>query len=306
MELLAPAESRVYIPMFKSCMICTDFSDGLHRLVNFIPQLAKGGIKQVVFVHSVPLWEEGEIPRVDQEGIQKAQAYLSQALVKVPEQIDVKIEVPSGRPIDTIPRILETYNSEVIITGTPIRSLLQEKIFGSTSKGLAKLVTIPLMTLRPELISTYTDEELSLRCQHLWRYLLIPYNDSESARYLIKRIKEYAQKRPENSLEKCMLCSIVEEGGRRGIPIDYRLQEAQEKLEEAKQELEEVGLQVQIEVKAGNPIQEVLHLALDFDISAIAIGDVGSSNLFEWTKPSFASDLLCRSWFPVLLFSPKR
>ncbi len=287
-------------------MICTDFSDGLHRLVNFIPQLAKGGIKQVVFVHSVPLWEEGEIPRVDQEGIEKAQAYLSQALVKVPEQIDVKIEVPSGRPIDTIPRILETYNSEVIITGTPIRSLLQEKIFGSTSKGLAKLVTTPLMTLRPELISTYTDEELSLRCQHLWRYLLIPYNDSESARYLIKRIKEYAQKRPENSLEKCMLCSIVEEGGRRGIPIDHRLQEAREKLEEAKQELEQVGLQVQVEVKAGNPIQEVLHLALDFDISAIAIGDVGSSNFFEWTKPSFASDLLCRSWFPVLLFSPKR
>ena len=53
--------------MFESCLICTDFNDGLHRLMDFIPNLAAGGLKQIIFCHSVPLWEEGEVPRIDRE-----------------------------------------------------------------------------------------------------------------------------------------------------------------------------------------------------------------------------------------------
>lgn len=292
--------------MFKHCLICTDFSDGLHRLVNFVPSLAVGGIKQIVFLHSVPLWEEGGVPRVNEKKIEPARKRLSEALKEIPEGVEVKIEVPSGRPLDTIPRILETYQIDIILTGTPIRSSLQEKIFGSTSKGLAKLTRSPLMILRPQLISTYTREELNLRCQHLWRYLLLPYNGSDSADYLVQRVKEYAQNRPENSLERCMLCWVVDDGGRREVLIENRMREARDKLESVKAELEKLDLQVNAEVRRGNPLIEILDAALMFDISAIAIADSYRGNLLNWTVPSFANELLCRSWFPVLFFSPKR
>ena len=291
--------------MFKRCLICTDFSDGLDRLVNFVPNLAQGGLEQIVFLHSVPLWEEGEIPRIDKDGIKKAEARLSKALENVPEGVEVHVEVPSGRPTDMIPQALKKYRSEVILTGTPIRSLLQEKLFGSTTQGLAKLVKTPLMTLRPELISTYTCEELALRCQHLWRYLLIPYNDSESARYLIKQIKEYANQAPADSFQRCLLCWVIGDSGSRRITIDYLLKEAEGKLKSVQAELEELGLQVDIEVSQGNALHKVLDLALNKDISAIAIGNVSSGNIFEWTVPSFANEVLRRSWFPVVCFSPK-
>ena len=96
---------------------------------------------------------------------------------------------------------------------------------------------------------------------------------------------------------------MVDDPGRRAILKESHVQEAKEKLESTKADLEQLGLEVNIEVREGNPLQEILDAALVHDISAIAVGDDYRNQLLEWTAPSFASDLLCRSWFPLLLFS---
>ena len=292
--------------MFKSCLICTDFTDGLYRFVDCVPDLAQSGLNKIVFFHSVPLWEEGEVPRIDEEKVERAKQRLQKAVEDVPDSVDVHIEVLSGKPLDTIPRILKTHPVNVIITGTPIKSLLQEKFFGSTSAGLAKVTSQPLNIIRPELITTYTREELALRCQHLWRYLLIPYNDSETARYLIEEIKKYAKDRPDDSLKQCMLMSVVDDCGRKSVLAKERTQEAETQLQSVKAELEELDIEVNTLVKTGNPLQEITTAALDFDISAIAIGTDYRNSLLQWTVRSFANDLMRSSWFPVLLFSPKK
>ncbi len=292
--------------MFQRCLICTDFSDGLHRLVEFVPSLAAGGIKQIVFLHSVPLWEEGEIPRINEEGIEKARDRFKKGLKNVPEGVEVHIEVPSGRPIETIPKVARNYKVDVILTGIPLRSLLQEKLFGSTTIGLAKACVTPLLILRQQLVSAYTREELDLRCQHLFRCLLIPYNGSNASKYLVQKVKEYAQNRPDNSLKQCVLIWVVEEGGRREIPKDYQLREAQQKLESVKAELEQLDLQVDTEVRLGDPLLELLNAALEFDISAIAIASDNLGKIIEWPVRSFAGELMRRSWHPVLFFPPQR
>ncbi|MBE9119084.1 universal stress protein [Lusitaniella coriacea LEGE 07157] len=292
--------------MFQRCLICTDFSDGLYRLTDFVANLAAGGVRQVVFLHCVPIWDEGEVPRIDQEKIDTAKERFSNALKDVPEGIEVCVEVPSGRPTDAIPEVLKKYDSDVVLTGMPIRSLLQEKIFGSTSLALAKCTSTPIMMLRPQLVSTYTREELALRCEHLWRYLLIPYNDGSSARYLLEQFKEYVQKRPDNSLKQCMLLWVIDEARRKEIPSEYRVKEAQKKLESVKSELEGLGLEVNAEVREGNPFMEIIDVAVEYDISAIATSYVTKGKLLDWTAPSFANEVLRRSWFPVLFFSPKQ
>lgn len=292
--------------MFQSCLICTDFTDGLHRLVDSVPNLAQCGLKKIVFFHSVPLWEEGEVPRVDEEKVEAAKQRLSKAVENVPEGTEVIIEVLSGKPLDTVPRVLKSHSIDVILTGTPIRSLAKEKFFGSTSTGLAKITAQPLNIIRPELITIYTQEELALRCQHLWRYLLIPYNDSETARYLIKQIKQYAQDRPADSLQQCMLISIIDDSGRKSILVEQRIKEAKEQLAAVKADLEQLGIEVNTVVKKGNPIQETLDAALNYDISAIAIATDYRTNFWQWTVRSYANDMMRSSWFPVLLFSPKK
>ncbi|MGQ4650026.1 universal stress protein [Lyngbya aestuarii] len=292
--------------MFQRCLICTDFSDGLYRLVEFLPSLAKGGIKQIIFSHVAPLWEEGEIPRIDEEAVEAARQRFEKGLKDTPEGLEVKVEIDSGRPVDIIPKVARTYNVDVIMTGMPIRSLLKEKLFGSTTAALARNCVTPLLILRPELISTYTREELNLRCQHLSRYLLIPYDGSESSQYLVKKVKESAQKRPDGSLQQCMLIWVVDEGGRRAVPKDYQVKEAQEKLEAVKVELEELGLQVNVEVRQGNPLVEILDAALVYDITAIAVSSQSLNKIIDWPVRSFAGELMRRSWFPVIYFPPAK
>ena len=292
--------------MFQSCLICTDFTDGLYRLIDCVPSLAQCGLKKIVFFHSVPLWEEGEVARIDDEKVMQTKERLQQAVDNAPSEVDVQVEVLSGKPLDTIPRVLKKHSIDVIMTGTPIRSLLQEKFFGSTSAGLAKITSQPLNIIRPELITTYTREELSLRCQHLWRYLLVPYNNSETARYLIEEIKKYAQDRPENSLKQCMLMTVVEDAGRKSFLTEQRVEEATKSLKSVKEELETFNIEVNTLVQVGNPLQEITAAALDYDISAIAIATDYRNSLLQWTVRSFANDVMRSSWFPVLLFSPKK
>lgn len=293
--------------MFQSCLICTDFTDGLYRFIDCIPSLAQCGLKKIVFFHSAPLWEEGDITRIDEEEVEQAHKRLQKALDNSTDSIDVQVEVISGKPLDTIPRALNKHQIEVIMMGSPIKTLAKEKVFGSTSAGLAKITSQPLNVIRPELITTYTREELALRCQHLWRYLLIPYNDSETANYLIAEVKKYAQNRPANSLQKCMLMSVIDDSSRRAsMMAEERMKHAEKSIEQVKAELEALDIEVNTLVTKGNPLKEITAAALDFDISAIAIATDYRTNILQWTVRSFANDVMRSSWFPVLLFSPKK
>lgn len=288
--------------MFHSALICTDLSDGLDRLIDCTANLVQGGLSRIVFFHSVPLWTEGNIPRVDQEKVAAAQAVLSKALVRAPENADIKIEVVSGNALDNIPKVLATYDCEVLLMGTPIRSLIQEKMFGSTSLGLMKSMKKPVMILRPQLVATYTKEELALRCNHLWRYLLLPYNGGEEAKYLIERVKAFAKNAQAGAIANVFLLTVLDHSGIQRMQLDYLKQEAETKLAAVQQELESVGLVVKAAVRVGNPLTETIAVAVKEDISAIAIASKPRNQLLELTVHSYASDLLHRSWFPTLFF----
>lgn len=288
--------------MFHSALICTDLSDGLDRLTTCIADLVQGGLSRIILFNSVPLWNEGNIPRIDTEKVTIAQALLSKALIHAPAGAEVKIEVVSGNPLDNIPSVLQKYDCDVIIMGTPIKNLIQEKMFGSTSLGLMKSMKKPVMIMRPQIVSTYTQEELALRCRHLWRYLLLPYNGSDEANYLVERVKHFATTAEPGAITQCYLCWVLDNTGIQRLQIDALQREAEAKIALVRGELESVGLKVQAAVKVGNPLVTTLDVALREDISAIAIASKPRNQLLELTVHSFASDLLHRSWFPTLFF----
>jgi nucleotide-binding universal stress UspA family protein len=291
--------------MFQRLLVCTDLCDGLQRLVTFVPSLAAGGMKQIVFLHVVPLREEVSIPKPDAQKIEQAQATLAPALHNAPSGIDVKIEVESGRAIDAILRTVKKYQSDVILMGTQSRSLLTEKLFGSTTIELSQRIAIPLLTIRPQLISTYTSEELNLRCRHLFRNLLLPYDDSAPSQYAAQQIKKMAETQPDGEVRGCQICRVINKGGRFEMSAQEEQKMIRETLEPIRDQLRAAGLRAEIEVRRGDPIAEILQSAQETDISAIVLS---SKNLtpFLGSIPSFAAELLRRSWHPVLFFPPQR
>jgi nucleotide-binding universal stress UspA family protein len=289
--------------MFQRLLVCTDFSDGLHRLVHFVPSLAAGGVKQITFLHVIPVSQGREIPRIDEQKVAAARDRLTPPAA---DGIEVKVEVKWGRPIDQILDTAKATQSDLILVGTPTRSLLTEKIMGSTMMELCKQISVPLMILRPQLIGAYTSEELNLRCRHLFRYLLIPYDGSQTADYLLGRVKQKAQERPSDSLEECKLCWVYQTSGRRDIPKAEFSEASKAKLAAARGELTALGLQVSTEVVEGVAIQEVLMTAQENDVSAIAISSGTLGKLIEISSPSFAGEVLRRSWHPVIYFPPAK
>jgi len=291
--------------MFQRLLICTDFSDGLHRLVNFVPSFAASGIERLVFLHSVPFLDGEGIPRADVKKLEQAHERLGAALNHHSPDIDVYVEVESGRPTDLILKAVEEHAVDLILVGTPTRSLLAEKLFGSTTVELSQRLTVPLMILRPQLIATYTSEELDLRCRHLCRYLLVPYHGSDASQYLIQRLKQSIQK-SSIALQRLHLCWVVDGIRRRDVPVDHQLEKAQRELEVVATALATLGVSIDpVEVREGDPIAEVLAAAQMADVSAIVTTSSHSNKLLKWSTPQFTDELLRRSWHPIIYFPPK-
>ena len=288
--------------MFQRILICTDLGDGINRLVNFIPQLATAGIKQVTFLHSAPLDDDCEIPKEDQAAVQRAKDLLAPAIAAQVPGIEVSVEVDSGGPKEAIIAMVKKYDSELVLLGAPIRSLLTQKMFGSTSSALAHQLKRPLLIMRPPVVSTYMVEELKLRCENLFASFLIPYDGSDSANHLLDELKKQVTNNPNNCLKSCVLVWVIEAGGR--FPKTDSEGKAEATLAKAKADLESIGLSVTTQVRRGGLMDQIMAAATDEDISAIAISDRKTNRLLDWSVPSFGAQVLRQSWHPVLFFPP--
>jgi nucleotide-binding universal stress UspA family protein len=295
--------------MFQRLLVSTNFSDGLHRFVKFVPDLASAGVKQIVFLHGVPLRDEGGIPRVNQEKIDSAKARLSAQLPDVIQGIEVNLEVLPGRSADLILETVKKYQSDLVVMGMPIRTLLSEKLLGSTTLGVLPYLKIPQMILRPPLICAFTQEELALRSRHLFRHLLIPYDGSPSAEYLVNRIRQQLQAQqqdqPGTCFKACTFCWIIDQPATNQSRYDQQRQQAQAALISAAAHLKDLNLALETRIRSGNSVQEIQLVAQEQNISAIAVSSKNVGKIWEWSIPSFAGEILRGSWCPVIFFPPE-
>jgi nucleotide-binding universal stress UspA family protein len=269
-----------------------------------VPSLAAAGIEHITFLHVLPVDGRG-IPRVDETKMQQVREQLSVAKAEAPPNVEVEVEVQGGRIDERILAVAKDHQCDLIILGSESRSLLTEKLFGSTAVSLCQRGTTPILIFRPQLISVYTVEELDLRCRHLLRYFLLPYNGDKASDYLISQVKKCAEESPSSPLQECLLLQVIEDSDRlEKLMRENRVKEAETKLAAAKATLESTGLKVNTQIVFGEPIPETLKAALEYDIAAIAIASASMGKLAEWSGPSFTGELIRRSWHPILFFPP--
>lgn len=288
--------------MFQRALICTDLSDGLYRLTQAVASLHASGFSHITFFHNVPIDTGREIPRVDTEAIEQAHQRFNQWLTPTPAEVEIDIQVVSGRPIDTILKAIQSAKPDVIFLGTQVRTSLAETVFGSTTVELFQRAALPVVILRPQLMSTYRIDELNLRCQNLFNHLLIPYDGSKGAESLVSQIRHQAEQNPSSTQRQCVLCWIIDQGARPELTDQNQLEVAQAKLDQAKSDLMAAGIAVRTVLKEGEPLEELLAIAEQEDISAIAGCSNPPGGLMRWSVPSFTQALVRSSWHPVLHF----
>jgi len=287
--------------MFQRALICTDFTDGMYRLAQFVPSLVAGGFKSIVFFHNVPVETEREIPRVDPSALDAPRQKLTDLVREVPDGVEVTVEVQMGRASDNILRLAKQCQADIIFLGTPTRTLLEEKLFGSTTVRISERTEIPLLILRPPLISTYTTAELELRCAHLFQYLLVPYDGSKGGDRLIEQIQELVGQNPDSILERIRMIWVLHDGLREELLGETAVQQAEARLNQIQAKLAKFNLVVNTAVVQGDPLEEILAMAELHDIGAIATCSSGGGFL-KWSTSSLTQEILRRSWHPVLFF----
>lgn len=288
--------------MFQRPLICTNLADGLYRLVNFMPSLASSGIQHITFLHVLPLEGRG-IPRIDERKAFQARERLTVPPEQIPDHLEVQVEIQGGNPTERILATATSNQCDGIILGTESRTLLTEKLFGSTMVGLCQNSHIPVLVMRPQLLSTFTNEELDLRCRHLFRYFLVPYNASSASEYLVSQIQHFVERSRADKTYRCLLLTVIEDSDRlERILHESNVQAAEAKLAEAKAKLERPNLLVETKVDFGELVGRVLTTAIDYDITAIAIASDSMGTIAAWSKGSCASEILRQSWHPVLFF----
>lgn len=287
--------------MFQRLLISTNLADGLQRLVNFVPSLAATNIKHVTFFHCVPLNESVAIPRVDTQKVEAARSFLAKAQTVVPDGITVEVRVESGRTVDQVLKVAKEQKADLLMVSYSLRNDISEKIFGSTTIDLYNRTPIPMLSVRPQLISTYTTEELDLRCRHLFRHLMVPYDGTDAAKFLVEQVKRRVQQQSPSVLEACHVLWIIDDCDRRVIPPEPFIQEAQTHLAAVKADLEALNLKILTDVRLGTPLLHVIEASMEPDVSAIAVCH-NPRNLLQLSVPSFAQSLLRHSWHPVLYF----
>lgn len=288
--------------MFQRALICTDFTDGIQRLAKFAPSLAAGGFQSLTFFHNVAVDTEREIPHIDPEVVAERKQRILDLLRGVPDTVEVSVDVQTGRASDNILKLAKKCQADVIFLGSPTRTMLEEKLFGSTTSWLSEKTQVPMLILRPQLISTYTTEELELRCNHLFRYLLIPYDGTQGGKNIINYIRNQVSNNPASVLERVRLLWVIDENIRRELQGDHPVAQAEEDLAQVQSELADLGLVVNTSVVEGDPMEQIMAAAEAHDIGAIAACSRGTSGLMKWSTPSFAREILRRSWHPVLFF----
>jgi nucleotide-binding universal stress UspA family protein len=274
----------------------------MYRLAQFVPALAAGGFKSLMLFHNVPVETEREIPRVDASLLDEPRQKLTDLLREVPEGIEVTVEVQMGRASDNILRLAKQFQADIIFLGTPTRTLLEEKLFGSTTVRITEKTKIPLLILRPQLMSTYTTAELELRCSYLFRYLLVPYDGSKGGNRLIEQIQQRVRENPDSVLERLRLAWVIHDGLRQELMgEEAAIQQAETQLDTIQARLADLNLVVNTTVAEGDPLEEILKMAEAHDISAIATCSSGGGFL-KWSTSSLTQEILRRSWHPVLFF----
>ncbi|MEL6382300.1 MAG: universal stress protein [Cyanobacteria bacterium J06626_18] len=288
--------------MFQRALICTDFTDGLYRLGYVVPGLVEGGLSDITFFHNVAVPTERSVPKVDQEGIESARQRFQEIIRDVPEGANVNIIAECGRPTDNILKQIKVTSADVVFLGTPTRSVLSEKLFGSTTMGLVERTPVPMMILRPQLASIYTTEELTIRCRNLFRYWLIPYDGTEGSDRFIKSLRTHFRTFPPPPEHKYLLLWVIDDSIRRELRGDNPMQDAEERLQKTAGMLRELDVTVETIVKEGDPLNEILMTAEQYNISAIATASRGIGGFMRWSVPSLTRDILRQSWHPVLYF----
>ena len=204
---------------------------------------------------------------------------------------DVEAHVVRGTPYRRINGIAETVYADLAVVGSRGQSPLENRIIGSTARNLARTTVVPLLVNR---IERGTDDPEVLR-EHLFQRVLFATDFSEHADRAFDAFSYLRHATEEATLVH------VRSPKDAGVDADAS---PEEQLTEYASTLETWDIETRIEVRHGDPADEILAVEADVTPSTILVGSKGRSRIRRLLLGSVSEEVVAQATGNVFLVPP--
>jgi len=254
--------------------------------------LGRIGVDRIHLVTVVPANVHSGMPGVNFEE-QRRRALDQYRTVIEAAGFDVETHVVRGTPYRRINGIAETVHANLSVVSSRGQSPLENRIIGSTARNLARTTVVPLLVNRVE---RGTDDPEVLR-EHLFQRVLFATDFSENANRAFDAFS-YLRHATEE-------VTLVHVRSPKDEDVDADAS-PQEQLAEHASTLENWGIETQVEVRHGDPANEILAVESEVTPSTILVGSKGRSRIRRLLLGSVSEEIVAQATGNVFLVPPPR
>ncbi|AFZ74167.1 universal stress protein [Natronobacterium gregoryi] len=253
--------------------------------------LGRIGVDEMHLVTVIPSNVHAGLPGLDFEGRRRRALERYQRVIG-DAGFDVEAHIVRGTPHRRIVGIAETLGADLTLVGSRGKSPLENRVIGSTARNLARTTVTPLLVNR---IERAADDPDVVR-EQLFRRLLYATDFSANAERAFEAFSYLRHATQEATLVH------VETPKDPGPAED----EPEERLSELAGRLEGWGIETQIDVRRGDPADEILAAEAEFEPTTTLIGSRGHSRLRRLLLGSVSEEIVARATGNVMLVPPDR
>jgi nucleotide-binding universal stress UspA family protein len=251
--------------------------------------LERIGVETIHLVTVVPSNVHPGMPGMDLEG-RRERALDRYRGVMEAAGFDVETHVVRGTPYRRINGVAETVRADLTIVGSRGQSPLANRVIGSTARNLARTTVVPLLVNRVE----REDDEPAVLREHLFQRVLYATDFSENAE---RAFDAFSYLR--HATQEATLVHVESPKDRgEGAPAD--------RLADLAETLDGWDIETAIEVRQGDPAEEILDVEASVTPTTTLVGSRGQSRIRRLMLGSVSEDLVARAEGNVYLVPPPR
>jgi nucleotide-binding universal stress UspA family protein len=205
----------------------------------------------------------------------------------------VESHVVRGTPHRRINGIAETVDADLTVVGSRGESPLENRVIGSTARNLSRTTVVPLLVNRVERAT----EDPDVVRAHLFQRMLYATDFSSNAERAFEAFRYLRHATEEATL---VHVRTPKDPGPEG-DADPR-----DRLEELAERLERWGVEARLEVRRGDPTEEILAAESEHHPTTTLIGSRGHSRLRRLLLGNVSEDIVARATGNVMLVPPEQ
>lgn len=287
----------IAINMFDRILCPLDFSEQSLSMFDCLLELKHLGTKEIVLCHVTPAGQ----------GLTAEQRDTMDGLKKSLEETGIRASevVEEGNPIEKVLGIARREKVSLIAMASSGKGRAREFIVGSTSFGILRSSTTPVLINKFEVTEKGGHTEVALACRSIFRKALVPIDFSTCTDTCMELLPQLSQR----GLQEAVLFHVVD-SARANIDDDAKLKrvldEVMAKLEVLKLNLAEQGCNASTHIHFGTVPYNILEASRELDTSVIILGAHRKSLLREIALGGNSETVVRRSQVPLLIIPCER